>query len=92
MRERRGSHHDDAGLCSGPGKLTEALGVGLEHNEAPLDRDPFLLRGAGARLPARGRRRPADRDHQSDRASLALLRRRLALRLEALAALSWARG
>ncbi len=43
MRERRGSHHDDAGLCSGPGKLTEALGVGLEHNEAPLGRDPFLL-------------------------------------------------
>lgn len=43
MRERRGSHHDDAGLCSGPGKLTEALGVTLEHNEAPLDRDPFVL-------------------------------------------------
>ena len=43
MRARRGSHHDEAGLCSGPGKLTEALGIGLEHNDAALDRDPFLL-------------------------------------------------
>jgi DNA-3-methyladenine glycosylase len=43
MRERRGAHHDDAGLCSGPGKLTEALGVGLEHNDAELDREPFVL-------------------------------------------------
>lgn len=45
MRERRGAHHEDAGLCSGPGKLTEALGVGLEHNDAELDRDPFCLLG-----------------------------------------------
>ncbi len=51
MRVRRGAKHDDAGLCSGPGKLTEALGVGLEHNDARLDRDPFLLLepAAGAR-------------------------------------------
>jgi len=45
MRERRGSQHGDAGLCSGPGKLTEALGVGLEHNDAELDREPFRLLG-----------------------------------------------
>ena len=30
-------------LCSGPGKLTEALGVGLELNGARLDREPFEL-------------------------------------------------
>jgi len=42
MRTRRGER-PDAELCSGPGKLTEALGVGLEHNDAELDRDPFLL-------------------------------------------------
>ncbi len=42
MRERRGDR-PDLELCSGPGKLTEALGVGLEHNGADLTRDPFLL-------------------------------------------------
>jgi DNA-3-methyladenine glycosylase len=42
MRERRGPR-PDAELCSGPGKLTEALGVGLGENNARLDRDPFLL-------------------------------------------------
>ncbi len=42
MRERRGDR-PDAELCSGPGKLTEALGIGLELNGADLCRDPFLL-------------------------------------------------
>ena len=72
-------------LCSGPGKLTEALGIGLERNGADLGRDPFLLlppRRAGA---PRGRHRPADRDHQSGRAPLALQRRRQPLRLAAAA-------
>jgi DNA-3-methyladenine glycosylase len=32
-------------LCSGPGKLTEALGVGLELNKASLAQPPFELRG-----------------------------------------------
>lgn len=42
MRERRGDR--PAGeLCSGPGKLTEALGIGLERNGADLGSDPFLL-------------------------------------------------
>jgi DNA-3-methyladenine glycosylase len=45
MRERRGAR-SDLELCSGPGKLTEALGVGLEHNDMPLDREPFLLLAA----------------------------------------------
>ncbi len=42
MRARRGPR-PDAELCSGPGKLTEALGIGLALNGADLARDPFLL-------------------------------------------------
>ncbi|HEX7293660.1 MAG TPA: DNA-3-methyladenine glycosylase [Solirubrobacterales bacterium] len=42
MRERRGDK-PDTDLCSGPGKLTEALGVDLSDNEADLCREPFLL-------------------------------------------------
>ncbi len=42
MRARRGER-PDAELCSGPGKLTEALGIGLHANGADLSLDPFLL-------------------------------------------------
>ena len=42
MRTRRGTR-PDTDLCSGPGKLTEALGIGLDANEADLSTDPFLL-------------------------------------------------
>jgi DNA-3-methyladenine glycosylase len=42
MRKRRGVRLDIE-LCSGPGKLTEALGIGLEANGADLTQDPFLL-------------------------------------------------
>jgi DNA-3-methyladenine glycosylase len=42
MRARRGNRAD-AELCSGPGKLTEALGVGLDANGADLAEDPFLF-------------------------------------------------
>jgi DNA-3-methyladenine glycosylase len=43
MIERRG--RDDAReLCSGPGKLTEALGIGLGVNRASLLGPPFELR------------------------------------------------
>ena len=42
MREQRGER-PDADLCSGPGKLTEALGVTLADNGADLSRDPFCL-------------------------------------------------
>ncbi|HEY4142595.1 MAG TPA: DNA-3-methyladenine glycosylase [Pseudolabrys sp.] len=31
-------------LCSGPGKLCEALGITIKHNGLPLDRPPFELR------------------------------------------------
>jgi DNA-3-methyladenine glycosylase len=42
MRERR---HVDAerALCSGPGKLCQALGVTREHDAAALDEPPFEL-------------------------------------------------
>jgi DNA-3-methyladenine glycosylase len=42
MRERRG-RDEITELCSGPGKLTEALGVGLELNGADLFEPPFEL-------------------------------------------------
>jgi DNA-3-methyladenine glycosylase len=42
MRKRRGDR-PDTDLCSGPGKLTEALDVGLDDNNADLTTDPFLL-------------------------------------------------
>ena len=44
MRARRGDR-PDAELCSGPGKLTEALGIGLEANGADLSTEPFRLLG-----------------------------------------------
>jgi DNA-3-methyladenine glycosylase len=45
MRRRRGIA-DKRLLCSGPGKLCEALGVSIRHNGLPLDRAPFELRAA----------------------------------------------
>jgi DNA-3-methyladenine glycosylase len=50
MRARRGGK-PDADLCSGPGKLTEALGIGLEHNDADLLAEPFLLAPPAATPP-----------------------------------------
>jgi DNA-3-methyladenine glycosylase len=43
MRERRGLE-DVRLLCSGPGRLTQALAVTREHDGLPLDRPPFELR------------------------------------------------
>ena len=42
MRRRRGLH-DERSLCSGPGKLTEALGITDEHNGLALDAAPIAL-------------------------------------------------
>lgn len=43
MRRRRGVK-DKRQLCSGPGKLGEALGITRSHNGLPLDKPPFQLR------------------------------------------------
>src|ERR1700736_6566356 len=42
MRRRRGLH-DERSLCSGPGKLCEALGITIKHSELPLDQPPIAL-------------------------------------------------
>jgi DNA-3-methyladenine glycosylase len=43
MRRRRGLD-DERALCSGPGKLCEAMGVTIKHSGLALDRAPFELR------------------------------------------------
>ena len=66
MRARRGVEPARA-LCSGPGKLCQALGVTREHDGLPLDEPPFELRArettpdvvTGPRV---GITRAADRD------------------------------
>lgn len=45
MRERRGTGADRL-LCSGPGRLCEALAITGAHDGLPLDRPPFELRAA----------------------------------------------
>jgi DNA-3-methyladenine glycosylase len=47
MRRRRAISEERA-LCSGPGKLCQALGVTIRHNGLPLDRAPFKLRAREA--------------------------------------------
>ena len=43
MRARRGPKHADTELCSGPGKLTEALGITLAQNDTDLSGPPFEI-------------------------------------------------
>ncbi|WP_293678766.1 DNA-3-methyladenine glycosylase [uncultured Phenylobacterium sp.] len=47
MAERRGLA-DPRTLCSGPGKLCQALGVSREHDGMSLERPPFELRQGSA--------------------------------------------
>jgi DNA-3-methyladenine glycosylase len=42
MRRRRGLH-DERALCSGPGKLCEALGITIKQSELALDASPYAL-------------------------------------------------
>ncbi len=42
MRARRGVE-DERALCSGPGKLCQALAIARSHDGLPLDREPFRL-------------------------------------------------
>ncbi|WP_108396179.1 DNA-3-methyladenine glycosylase [Devosia submarina] len=48
MRERRGDMLERQ-LCSGPGKLCQALGVDIRHNTLPLDQSPFRLEATDGR-------------------------------------------
>jgi DNA-3-methyladenine glycosylase len=56
MQRRRGTS-DERLLCSGPGRLCQALGITHAENGLPLDRKPFVLRTPEAQPEiARGRR------------------------------------
>jgi DNA-3-methyladenine glycosylase len=56
MRARRGVARDDQ-LCSGPGKLTQALGIGLELNDTSLLDGPIRIEaGLPGRRVVRGER------------------------------------
>jgi DNA-3-methyladenine glycosylase len=50
LRERRGGIADEQKLCSGPGRLCQALGIDKAHDGLALDAPPFRLE-AGARPP-----------------------------------------
>ena len=47
MRARRGVENERA-LCSGPGKLCQALGISRVHDGSALDEPPFELRARAA--------------------------------------------
>jgi DNA-3-methyladenine glycosylase len=47
MRRRRRTT-DERLLCSGPGRLCQALGITIKHNGLPLDALPFWLRARAA--------------------------------------------
>ena len=52
MRARRGPHLRVEDLCSGPGKLTQALGIGLELNGTSLVDGPVRFGPPVAARPA----------------------------------------
>lgn len=49
MRRRR-RLQDERSLCSGPGKICEALGITIAHNALPLDAAPFALHAATSKM------------------------------------------
>lgn len=81
MRKRRGME-DGRLLCSGPGRLSQALGVEARHDGMPLDQPPFELHkgraavdvGAGPRI---GISRAADQPWRFGLAGSPFLSRRL---------------
>ena len=64
MRARRGERPERE-LCSGPGKLTEALGIGLDAERRRPLRRPLPAAAARGDWQRRGAHRPAHRDQQS---------------------------
>jgi DNA-3-methyladenine glycosylase len=52
MRRRRGAGRRDVELCNGPGKLTEALGIGLGLNGADLAAVPWEILPPAGEPPA----------------------------------------
>jgi DNA-3-methyladenine glycosylase len=44
MRRRRGAVRE-RDLCAGPGRLTQALGIGLQHNDSDLGQGPVVFSG-----------------------------------------------
>ncbi len=62
-------------LCSGPGKLTQALGIALAENGTSLASGPVRIGPRDRRVAGLARARGhAHRDHEGGRAALALLR------------------
>jgi DNA-3-methyladenine glycosylase len=57
-RSRLGTAMRDEELCSGPGKLTQALGIELSENGANLARGPILIRPREADRSEIGQRAP----------------------------------
>jgi len=53
MRSRRGGVRDRE-LCNGPGKLVQAMGIGLEHDGVDFSRGPIRFLERGPRPPRRG--------------------------------------
>ena len=86
MRGRRGLDRVED-LCSGPGKLTQALGIGLDLNGVPLVGGPIHVLSRAGDTRSGDRHRAPHRHHEGGRASVALLCRRQPLRLPAMAAL-----
>ncbi len=85
MRKRRGREKLEQ-LCSGPGKLSEALGVGLRIERGRPLRAAVRAHGArSSHRRGRDHRLAPDRDHEGCGAAVALLRRRQPLRVAALA-------
>jgi len=48
MQQRRGGIADPRLLCSGPGRLGQALGITPQHYGLPLDRPPFFVAAPAA--------------------------------------------
>ncbi len=72
MSSRRGTN-DPRNLCSGPGKLCEALAITRPtHNGLPLDQPPFALALIEARQRGRHRSRRQNRPDQGRGDALAL--------------------